>query len=343
METVQSSTARRSAASKMPAVQLSPSDPLSQMSKHSDYGAASIMQPTPAVVSSVLSPPSDTSDGLNPLASSVNSGSSTSSAASGPSSVNSGSSASSNSSIPPYQHIGYLPNSEHFSNSLNSALPMHPLPEQQLKYMGRPLYSPSIYTPLPLSMPQQSPLPAYTQHSPTKQPPNTASEPSNRTSPVSAQSHPSMAAPQGYHQRPYSGYNPPGPIMSNVHSPGNQMTLVGGMNLQSRPHQMGAPMYAHHPGQQQHQNDRLFKCDQCPRSFYSSYTLKRHKRIHLAVKSFPCGHCEKSFSRKDVLKVRSHKTNEGMPIYSEELELIEIIETHLSQRLREVTIGHFSK
>jgi hypothetical protein len=33
--------------------------------------------------------------------------------------------------------------------------------------------------------------------------------------------------------------------------------------------------------------------------------LKRHKRIHLAVKPFPCGHCEKSFSRKDALKVCS--------------------------------------
>jgi uncharacterized Zn-finger protein len=53
------------------------------------------------------------------------------------------------------------------------------------------------------------------------------------------------------------------------------------------------------------QDDRPFKCDQCPQSFNRNHDLKRHKRIHLAVKPFPCGHCEKSFSRKDALKVRS--------------------------------------
>jgi len=53
------------------------------------------------------------------------------------------------------------------------------------------------------------------------------------------------------------------------------------------------------------QNDRPFKCDQCPQSFNRNHDFKRHKRIHLAVKPFPCGHCEKSFSRKDALQVRS--------------------------------------
>jgi uncharacterized Zn-finger protein len=81
------------------------------------------------------------------------------------------------------------------------------------------------------------------------------------------------------------------------------MALVGGMNMQYPPHQMGGPMYGH-PGQPQPQNDRPFKCDQCPQSFNRNHDLKRHKRIHLAVKPFPCGHCEKSFSRKDALKVR---------------------------------------
>jgi len=51
-------------------------------------------------------------------------------------------------------------------------------------------------------------------------------------------------------------------------------------------------------------DDRRLKCDKCPQSFNRNHDLKRHKRIHLAVKPFPCGHCEKSFSRKDALKVR---------------------------------------
>jgi uncharacterized Zn-finger protein len=80
------------------------------------------------------------------------------------------------------------------------------------------------------------------------------------------------------------------------------MALVGGMPMQYPPHQMSQQMYGHHPGQQQPQNDRPFKCDQCPQSFNRNHDLKRHKRIHLAVKPFPCGHCEKSFSRKDALK-----------------------------------------
>ena len=58
-----------------------------------------------------------------------------------------------------------------------------------------------------------------------------------------------------------------------------------------------------HPAQPSPQNDRPFRCDQCPQSFNRNHDLKRHKRIHLAVKPFPCGHCDKSFSRKDALKV----------------------------------------
>jgi uncharacterized Zn-finger protein len=88
------------------------------------------------------------------------------------------------------------------------------------------------------------------------------------------------------------------------------MQMVGGMNMPGgyQPQHMGNHMYIGHPGQQQQQNDRPFKCDSCPQSFNRNHDLKRHKRIHLAIKPFPCGHCEKSFSRKDALKVRTIAT-----------------------------------
>ncbi|CZR51568.1 related to finger protein [Phialocephala subalpina] len=398
METAQSFTARRSAASNLPAFQLPPPDHLSQHKYQPAY-APSTSQPTPAMASSVLTPPSGLQSDLSPLgAASVNSQSSGSSAGG-----------------PPYQPMGYWPTPGNSGSYTYSQPP--PMPptfaqgQQNYNNMGRPLYSPSMNYPnrntnspasgeglppppydislppfptsmsggqpqslpqlapqqhqqqqqqqqnqqqaqqqqqgppqqqqnqpqhqqqavsqappqgplhapnnygerppptptnyyTPSSTPQQSSFPAYAQQSPTQQSPNTSSAPSNRISPVSAQPHPSMAAPQGYPRPSYSGYSLPamaGPIMSNVHSPGNQMALVGGMNMPYPPHQMGAPMYGHHP-QQQQQNDRPFKCDQCPQSFNRNHDLKRHKRIHLAVKPFPCGHCEKSFSRKDALK-----------------------------------------
>ncbi|KAK4112391.1 hypothetical protein N656DRAFT_681775, partial [Canariomyces notabilis] len=47
-----------------------------------------------------------------------------------------------------------------------------------------------------------------------------------------------------------------------------------------------------------------FRCDVCWQSFSRNHDLKRHKRIHVAAKPFPCPSCNKFFSRKDALKVR---------------------------------------
>jgi len=104
----------------------------------------------------------------------------------------------------------------------------------------------------------------------------------------------------------------PGPIMSNVHSPGTQMAMVGSMHSNLLPMAFNSGyaanphgMYGHprtNTPQQSPAHDRPFKCDQCPQSFNRNHDLKRHKRIHLAVKPFPCNHCDKSFSRKDALK-----------------------------------------
>jgi uncharacterized Zn-finger protein len=112
-----------------------------------------------------------------------------------------------------------------------------------------------------------------------------------------------------------------GPVMSNVHSPGGQMSLMG-------PPQSGLlpgfnsglvasmqQMYGGHPPHAMHgmgvgvgvgvgpTNDRPFKCDKCGQSFNRNHDLKRHSRIHLAVKPYPCHSCDKQFSRKDALKV----------------------------------------
>jgi uncharacterized Zn-finger protein len=101
--------------------------------------------------------------------------------------------------------------------------------------------------------------------------------------------------------------------MSNVHSPGAQMTMMGNMHSSMLPMNFNSGYAANPPAmyghprtgtpQQSSVTERPFKCDQCPQSFNRNHDLKRHKRIHLAVKPFPCTHCDKSFSRKDALKV----------------------------------------
>lgn len=184
-------------------------------------------------------------------------------------------------------------------------------------YMQRPPLTPSYYSgSQPSSTPQQGSFPAYTAASPVQQSPLTSHPGGSRISPTSGQPPILQPAPtqQSHHfSRPFTSYSLPamsGPIMSNVHSPGSQMALVGGMPGGMMPGfnsghaaQMQQMYGGQHPTQQTPQNDRPFKCDQCPQSFNRNHDLKRHKRIHLAVKPFPCGHCDKSFSRKDALKV----------------------------------------
>ncbi|OAA42695.1 Zinc finger, C2H2-type/integrase, DNA-binding protein [Metarhizium rileyi] len=142
------------------------------------------------------------------------------------------------------------------------------------------------------STPQQASFSSYTA---PQQPSPPGASPGTR-----GLSHSAMAPPY----RPYGGYQPlatmNGPVMSNIHQPGSQLSMIPAMGVPSGygGHQM---MYGHHPPPQQ-QSERPFKCDQCTQSFSRNHDLKRHKRIHLAVKPFPCNYCSKSFSRKDALK-----------------------------------------
>ncbi|RAL65961.1 hypothetical protein DID88_005622 [Monilinia fructigena] len=140
MQTAQSFTARRPAASNLPNFQLPPPEPLGmhhhkypQQSNNYMHGTTdSSSQPVPAVANNVLTPPAGIShDGLSPLASSVNSGSSGSSAA----------------GVPPYQPSGFWPNSQSGNNyTFSTAPPMSASyaqqQQQQQGYMSRSLYSP---------------------------------------------------------------------------------------------------------------------------------------------------------------------------------------------------------
>ena len=203
------------------------------------------------------------------------------------------------------------------SASTSQPSPVNNAPDS---YLQRPPPTPGYYNgSQPSSTPQQNHFPNFSNASPVQQSPmggSGGSRPPNNGQPPNLQPTPLQQQQGSHFGRPYA-YSLPamngsmqGPIMSNIHSPGGQMSMVGAM-----PNQLGGGMMPSfnsghsaqlqmYSGQQQSPlNERPFKCDQCPQSFNRNHDLKRHKRIHLAVKPFPCGHCEKSFSRKDALKV----------------------------------------
>lgn len=177
---------------------------------------------------------------------------------------------------------------------------------------------PSLFTSLSSSA-QHPSLYSYSAPTPVSQSPHPNSLSAPRISPILH--HGAVPHSHSHSQSPFMRPPPPsyslpampGPIMSNVHSPGAQMAMVGNMNngmlpmafnsgFAANPQSMYGQPRTNTP-QQPPTHDRPFKCDQCPQSFNRNHDLKRHKRIHLAVKPFPCNHCDKSFSRKDALKV----------------------------------------
>ena len=173
-----------------------------------------------------------------------------------------------------------------------------------------------------------TPQPPYGFQSQTSvsQSPHSASAPPTTSPPLHQGPIPQMSThPSPFMKPPYPSYSlpaMPGPVLSNVNSPGSQMSLVGNMHPQMIPMHFSSG-YAANPQlayaqaranspQQAANQDRPFKCDECPQSFNRNHDLKRHKRIHLAVKPFPCAHCDKSFSRKDALKVCQTRMSQNL-------------------------------
>ncbi|KAH8689560.1 hypothetical protein BGW36DRAFT_466423 [Talaromyces proteolyticus] len=213
------------------------------------------------------------------------------------------------SSSPPTQHPQHAIAHTMIANTLpsTSTAPSHPMVAGDPygpKTPGAPLFSPSqsvAHGYPPVSYGAQSGLGIHASRMPS----------------APAQSPPMQPPQLGYSRPPWPSYSLPamtGPVMTNVHNPSGQMSLMGNMqtglmpgftsgHLASMQHMYGGhPSHHQGHGQPAPPNDRPFKCDQCPQSFNRNHDLKRHKRIHLSVKPFPCTHCDKSFSRKDALK-----------------------------------------
>ncbi|KAI1764894.1 hypothetical protein GGR53DRAFT_291806 [Hypoxylon sp. FL1150] len=155
--------------------------------------------------------------------------------------------------------------------------------------------------------------PGFTSSAPSHSTSGTTGTYSRGIPAYSPQSHnhsvPSSPMQATYSSRSYSNsFTLPtmaGPVLSNMSNPGGQMALVGGITAMPHGYHSGHhlsqhPMYSASPHNPR--SDRPFKCDTCNAAFNRNHDLKRHTRIHLAIKPFPCTFCDKSFSRKDALK-----------------------------------------
>ncbi|KAK4198436.1 hypothetical protein QBC40DRAFT_93266 [Triangularia verruculosa] len=188
-----------------------------------------------------------------------------------------------------------------------SQSPMGAPPTGPEGHIYRSASTPNGFYP-PSSSPQQAAFSFASQPSPSPTIP-TGPLP-GRTPLISAMpSSPMYPGPSRPNHMPPATYpqytNISGPILSNVHHPNHPMAT---MYSHSHHFAMHQNMYLSNQPHQQ-QQDRPFKCEQCPQGFNRNHDLKRHARIHLAIKPFPCNMCEKSFSRKDALK--RHKMVKG--------------------------------
>lgn len=204
------------------------------------------------------------------------------------------------------------------SNSMMSHLrpPIQTSPLSPADAVSKASSAPGLYTAMNATSPQ--PPYGFQSSTPVSQSPHSNNIPTSTTSPPLQHGPIPHLQAQSNHfiKPPYPSYSlpaMPGPVLTNVNSPGSQMSLVGNMQTQMLPMHFNSG-YAANPQmayaqaranspQSAANQDRPFKCDECPQSFNRNHDLKRHKRIHLAVKPFPCAHCDKSFSRKDALKV----------------------------------------
>lgn len=244
---------------------------------------------------------------------------------------------------PPPYHLAHLPPYAHASqgssaghNTQNSAAMNNHMLSSQIRpssqaspvspadSVSRATSTPGLYAAMTATATPQPPY-GFQSSTPVSQSPHSASAPTSTMSPPLQHGNTPHLHSSSFIKPPYPSYSlpaMPGPVLTNINAPGGQMSLVGNMQAQMLPMHFNSgyaanPQFAYaqaraNSPQQAQNQDRPFKCDECPQSFNRNHDLKRHKRIHLAVKPYPCAHCDKSFSRKDALKV-SHFEHLTLP------------------------------
>ena len=62
-----------------------------------------------------------------------------------------------------------------------------------------------------------------------------------------------------------------------------------------------------------HLGENSFHCNQCPKTFSVSCSLKTHLRIHSGEKQFPCNQCPQTFSQEGNLKIHLQTHSDEKP------------------------------
>ncbi|KAK2626755.1 hypothetical protein QTJ16_003930 [Diplocarpon rosae] len=243
MET-QSFTARRSAASSLPAFSLPP--PNSLQYPAGTYTPSSLNQAPPAIVSSILTPPAGLASDFSPLASSVNSGSSQSSAG----------------GVAPYQPTGYWPTpNQPSSYSFSPATPLsasYAHPQSYSLMGGRPVYAPSIFPHRNTTSPHPGEALAQPPYEMSLPPFATSmsggGQPHHHGLPALASQHQhQQGAPQNQHQHGHQQSASQPPQQSPLHAPdsyGRPPPTPTYYTPSSTPQQSSFPSYAHQSPQQ---------------------------------------------------------------------------------------------